>query len=116
MAKWNNWYLNTNTGDAISLEQLKTDYEQFKAESPEDYARYPDFDSYMNACMVRNNGSLAPIHELAENDVVTFLDEKEALDYINEAAVKYNLSETEKTRLLDLVGKIYSQAPPANFR
>lgn len=108
MAKWNNWYYDTNAGEAVSLDQLRADYEQFKKESPEDYARYQDFNYYMNACMVRNNGSLAPIHELAENDVVTFLDEKEALDYINEAAVKYGLSETEKTRLLDLVGKIYS--------
>ena len=108
MAKWNNWYYDTNAGEAVSLAQLKTDYEQFKAESPDDYARYPDFDSYMDACMVRNNGSLAPIHELAENDVVTFLDADEAVNYINEAAVKYSLSETEKTRLLDLARDFYS--------
>jgi hypothetical protein len=108
MAKWNNWYYDTNAGEAVSLAQLKTDYEQFKAESPDDYARYPDFDSYMNACMVRSNGSLAPIHELAENDVVTFLDADEAVNYINEAAVKYGISETEKTRLLDLARDFYS--------
>lgn len=108
MANWNNWYYDTNAGEAVSLDQLRADYEQFKAESPEDYARYPDFDYYMNACMVRNNGSLAPIHELAENDVVTFLDADEAVNYINEAAIKYGLSGTEKARLLDLVGKFYS--------
>lgn len=108
MAKWNNWYYDTNAGEAVSLAKLKTDYEQFKKESPEDYARYPDFDYYMNACMVRNNGSLAPIHELAENDVVTFLDADEAVNYINEAAVKYGLSEIEKTNLLDLARDFYS--------
>lgn len=108
MAKWNNWYYDTNAGEAVSLDQLRTDYEQFKKESPEDYARYPDFDYYMNACMVRNNGSLAPIHELAENDVVTFLDADEAIDYINEAAVKYSLSDAEKARLLDMVRDFYS--------
>lgn len=108
MASWNNWYYDTNAGEAVSLDQLRADYEQFKKESPDDYARYPDFDYYMNACLVRNNGSLAPIHELAETDAVTFLDTDEALDYINEATVKYSLSDAEKTRLLDMVRDFYS--------
>lgn len=107
MASWNNWYYDTNAGEAVSLDQLRADYEQFKKESPDDYARYPDFDYYMSACMVRNNGSLAPVYELVEDNAVTFSDIEEAIDYIEEAAVKYELSELAKTNLMDLVRDFY---------
>lgn len=105
MANWSEWYLDSESWEPISLDQLKKDYEQFREESPEDYARYDSFDYYMSACMDYNGGSLWKMSDFYESGLAQESPEdpdgaKEALDWLDSVARKYGLPEDEKYRLI----------------
>lgn len=100
---WNRYYLDENSGEPVSLEQLKADYEMLKEADPESYACYDSFDYYMNACMWYNNGALRPLTDYYRIGLNSFEpwdedDAKNGLKWLKESIATYGCITEAQTK------------------
>lgn len=56
-------YIDIETGDVVTVAQLRKEYEQMKQEQPEEYGY--SFPEYVRNCLTENNGTL---ERMKEND------------------------------------------------
>lgn len=103
---WSKYYMDENSGEPVSLQDLEASYNSLKESEPESYACYDTFDYYMNACMWYNNGALHPLTDYYKIGLNSFVpwdeeDAKNGLKWLEESIRKYGcITQAQKEEII----------------
>lgn len=94
MKKWSEYYLDENSGEPVSLQDLESGFNSLKESEPESYAYCESFDDYMEACMWYNNGALHPLTDYYKIGLNSFVpwdkdDARNGLKWLKESIATY---------------------------